>query len=211
MKIIGLRIEKYIDKSVSGHNCDFTYEDSEFERHIICAVLDDNTKVEIKLSCSEGECGSGWTTASFGYIDIVEVTKFDGYNYIPKQPLVIDDIKLNNNIEEYSNDVFYVSEYGGDSYYPNGGYSVNMDLFKELPRSCDSRPVWIFFGESNLGKTFLSSKLNDMEVYETDSSNILPEIITANVVVLGNKYKYDIDDIKKRLFGDVEVRYVEFK
>ena len=32
MKIIGLRIEKYIDKEVSGHNCDFEYNDAEFEK-----------------------------------------------------------------------------------------------------------------------------------------------------------------------------------
>ena len=211
MKIIGLRIEKYIDKSISGHNCDFIYEDSEFERHIICAVLDDNRKVEIKLSRSEGECGSGWTTATFGYIEINEVKKFDGYNYIPKHQLVIDDIIYRYDCEEYSNDVFNISEYGGDSYYPCGGYSVNMELFKELPRICNLRPVWIFTGASNLGKSFLSSKLNDLEVYETDSRDMLPDIITESVVVLGNKYKYNIDDIKKRLFGDVEVRIVEFK
>jgi hypothetical protein len=211
MKIIGLRIEKYIDKSVHGHNCDFTYEDSEFDRHIICGVLDDNTKVEIKLTRSEGECGSGWITATFGYIDIAAVKKFDGYNYIPKHSLVIDDIKLSKHIEEYSNDVFSVSEYGGDTYYPCGGYNVNMNLFKELPRSCNLRPVWIFFGGSNLGKTFLSSKLNDLEVYETDIRDTLPDTITESVIVLGNKYKYKIADIEERLFGDVEVRYVEFK
>lgn len=66
MKIIGLRIEKYIDKEISGHNCDFEFKDAEFEKHIICGVLDDNRKVEIELSHSEGECFSGWTTASWG-------------------------------------------------------------------------------------------------------------------------------------------------
>jgi hypothetical protein len=64
MKIIGLRIEKYIDTEVSGHNCNFDYQDVGFEKHIICGVLSDKRKVEIELSRSEGECGSGWTTAS---------------------------------------------------------------------------------------------------------------------------------------------------
>ena len=31
MKIIGLRVEKYIDKEVSEHNCNFEYQDAEFE------------------------------------------------------------------------------------------------------------------------------------------------------------------------------------
>ena len=50
MKIIGLRVEKYIDKGISGHNCDFEYTDEEFEKHILCAVLSNNEKVEIQLS-----------------------------------------------------------------------------------------------------------------------------------------------------------------
>ena len=73
MKIIGLRIEKYIDKEVSGHNCDFEYKDAEFEKHIICGILSDNRKVEIEMSVSEGECGSGWSTASWGNIKVTEV------------------------------------------------------------------------------------------------------------------------------------------
>jgi hypothetical protein len=86
-----------------------------------------------------------------------------------------------------------------------------MNLFKVLPRVSELRPVWIFTGPSNIGKTFLASKLNDLGVYETDSSDILPDVITEEIIVLGNKYKFDIDEIKKRLFGDVEVRIVEFK
>jgi hypothetical protein len=220
MRIIGLRIEKYIDKVVSGHNCDFKYEDSEFERHVICGVLDDNRKVEITLWQSEGECGSGWTTASFGHINVELVNKFGGYNYIPKTVLTVTDIEpdfdpsrysLDNYTEGYSNDVFTISEYGGDTYYPCGFYNVNMNLFKVLPRVSELRPVWIFTGPSNIGKTFLASKLNDLGVYETDSSDILPDVITEEIIVLGNKYKFDIDEIKKRLFGDVEVRIVEFK
>ena len=157
MKIIGLRIEKYIDKEVSGHNCDFEYKDAEFEKHIICGILSDNRKVEIEMSVSEGECGSGWSTASWGNIKVTEVKKFNGYTHIPKEVLNVEDVEPNfeGNI---SNDVFSIDEDGGCNYYPSGGYNVNMELFKETIRAKNLRPVWIFKGKSNSGKSFLASK-----------------------------------------------------
>ena len=210
MKIIGLRIEKYIDKEVSGHDCGFKYNDAEFEKHIICGVLSDNRKVEIELSHSEGECSSGWTTASWGHIKVTEVKRFNGYTHTPKEPIEIDDY-FPNFENDTDNKVFSISADGGDGYYPSGGYNVNMELFKETVRAKDLRPVWIFKGKSNSGKSFLASKLNDLEVYETDSNEQLPNSITASIVVLGNKYNYSIDDIKTKLFGEVEVQIVEFQ
>lgn len=209
MKIIGLRIEKYIDKEVSGHNCDFEYKDAEFEKHIICGVLSDNRKVEIEMSVSKGECGSGWSTASWGNIKVTKVKKFNGYTHIPKEVLKVDDVEPNfeGNI---SNDVFSIDEDGGCNYYPSGGYNVNMELFKETIRAKNLRPVWIFKGKSNSGKSFLASKLNDLEIYETDSNEKLPDVITASVIVVGNKYDFEIDDLKKLIFGEVEIQIVDF-
>ncbi len=209
MKIIGLRIEKYIDKEVSGHNCDFEYKDAEFEKHIICGVLSDNRKVEIEMSVSKGECCSGWSTASWGNIKVTEVKKFNGYTHIPKEVINVEDVEPNfeGNI---SNDVFSIDEDGGCNYYPSGGYNVNMELFKETIRAKNLRPVWIFKGKSNSGKSFLASKLNDLEIYETDSNEKLPDVITASVIVVGNKYDFEIDDLKKLIFGEVEIQIVDF-
>lgn len=210
MKIIGLRIEKYIDKCISGHNCDFIYNDAEFEKHIICGILSDNRKIEIELSQTEGECYSGWTTASWGYIKVTEVERFNGYTYIPIEPIEIEDY-LPCFTGDTENKVFSISEDGGDSYYPSGGYNINMQLFKKTIRTKDLRPVWIFNGKSNSGKSFLASRLIDLEVYETDSNELLPDSITASVIVLGNKYNHSIDDIKSKLFGENEIKIVEFK
>jgi hypothetical protein len=209
MKIIGLRIEKYIDKEVSGYNCDFEYKDAEFQRHIICGVLSDNRKVEIELSRSEGECGSGWSVASWGNIEVIEVSKFNGYTHVPKKPLNIADIEPSFN-DDISNEVFSVSSYGGDEYYPCGGYNVEMGLFKETSRSKDLRPVWIFKGKSNTGKSFLASKLKDVAIYETDRNEFLPDSITETIIVLGNKYPFTVEQIEEKLFGEVEVNIVEF-
>lgn len=209
MKIIGLRIEKYIDKEISGHNCDFEFKDAEFEKHIICGILDDNRKVEIELSHSEGECYSGWTTASWGHIKVTEVKKFNGYTFIPKQPLVVDDIEPNFD-GDISNEVFSVDIDGGDNYYPSGGYNVKMELFKETIRSKNLRPVWIFKGKSNSGKSFLASKLSELDVYETDSNETLPESIVSSVIVLGNKYDFTLEDVKNKIFGEADIQVVEF-
>lgn len=209
MKIIGLRIEKYIDKEVSGHNCDFEYKDAEFEKHIICGVLEDNRKVEIELSHSEGECGSGWTTASWGHIQVTEVKKFNGYTFIPKKTLIVADIEPNFD-DDISNEVFSVDYDGGDNYYPSGGYNVNMELFVETVRNKSLRPVWIFKGKSNSGKSFLASKLNELDVYETDSNEVLPESIVASVIVLGNKYDFNLEDVKSKIYGEAEIQVVEF-
>jgi hypothetical protein len=221
MKIIGLRIEKYIGTEVTGQNCDFDYHDAEFERHILLGVLSDNRKVKITLWEEQGECGSGWCCASWGHMQVDEVTNFGGYTYISKKELIIDDIKPNASIEDIDSDdsedwninnkVFNVSYCGGDCYYPGGSYNVDINLFTETSRHKDKRPVWIFKGESNSGKSFIASHLNKLSVYETDSSNILPDIIKEDVIVLGNKYKFAINDIKERIFGDCEICIVNFE
>jgi hypothetical protein len=200
MKIIGLRVEKYIGKEVSGHNCDFEYKDAEFEKHIILGLLEDNRKVEIELRYEEGECGSGWCTASYGIMDVKVVDKFNGYTHKPKNEILIDDIEPFDEIDEVNNHVFHCSYDGGDGYYPSGGYSVNMELFKPNGREKRNRPTYIFKGESGIGKSTLASKFNDdLVVFETDAYDNLPEIIIADVIVLGNRHKYTIDDIKQKV------------
>lgn len=198
MKIIGLRIEKYIGKKVSRHNCDFEYNDAEFEKHIILGLLEDNRKVEIELTNEEGECGSGWCTASWGNFEIKHVDKFNGYTHKPIKELIVEDI--NENAEDIENDVFSVDYNGGCIYYPSGGYNVNMDLFKANGREKELRPTYVFTGESGIGKSTLALKFNeDTIVFETDAYDTLPDKIIADVIVLGNKHKYSINDIKTRV------------
>ena len=212
MKIVGLRIEKYIGQAVEGHNCDFEYHDEEFERHILFGILEDKRKIQITLSASEGECGSGWCSASYGEMEVKEVKQFGGFNYIPIKELIVDDIEPDYEIateEEYRNDVFNISECGGDCYYPSGYYDVNMELFKSTVRTKEKRPVWIFTGKSNVGKSFIASH-TDLQVYETDRNESLPISITEDIIVLGNKYDFSEDDIKERIFGEYELCVVKF-
>lgn len=208
MKVVGLRIEKYIGEAVSGHNCDFEYNDVVMEKHIICAKDENNKKYEIVLSEDQGVCGSGWTTASWGHIELNEVERFNGFTHKPVKPLEIPAI--NDEKDYIDNDVFHLSYDGGDGYYPSGYYSVDMSLFKEGIRHKEKRPVWVFSGDSNTGKSFLSGKLNDLTVYETDSSEQLPDEIHADVIVLGQKYDFTVNDVGERIIGEHELIPVYF-
>jgi hypothetical protein len=64
MKVIGMNVEKYIGQGIEGENCDFKYFPKEMERHTIYGLLENNKKIKITLWDEEGECGSGWCTAS---------------------------------------------------------------------------------------------------------------------------------------------------
>jgi hypothetical protein len=46
--------------------------------------------------------------------------------------------------------------------------------------------------------------------YETDKANKLPNSITEDIVVIGNKYQFTIEEITEKLFGDCEVIPVKF-
>jgi hypothetical protein len=211
MRIVGMRIEKYIGQEVSGHNCDFEYTDAEFERHIIFGVTSGNKKIQITLYHEEGECGSGWCTASFGHIEVEEVSQFGGYTFVPKNRLVIEDLdpKQSYNWVSIDNEVFSVSYDGGDSYYPSGGYHVNESLFIKTPRAKTKRPVWLFVGDSNLGKSYIASH-TDFSVYETDSDPTLPDQILTDIIVLGKKYDFTIEEVKEKIFGEFELCVVNF-
>lgn len=222
MKVIGLRIEKYIGQEVSARNGDFEYNDAEFEKHVICCidkvsngVTEITTMFEIELSREESVCGSGWTTAFYGNMEINQVKKFNGFTHLPIKPLTIPqfDASFDRICDDIENNVFYYSYDGDDPYYPCGGYYVNMELFINTLRAKSLRPTYVFTGESGIGKSFLASKFDDIVVCETDGFDILPEIIIADVIVLGNKHGYTINDISSRI-RDTELvvcSFVSFK
>lgn len=96
----------------------------------------------------------------------------------------------------------------------NDEISINSKFFKlakKNDRVLEKRPVWIFKGDSGLGKSYISSYLVEFKsIYETDSSETLPNVIYDDIIVLGNKYNFSEEDIVSRLYGDVEVIKVNF-
>jgi hypothetical protein len=124
-------------------------------------------------------------------------------DHILSDRTIFSENNLYEEIENYKieNEFFKFSLVGGDIWYPNGYVKVNMEKFQEIKsiRHNDKRKVWIFYGESGTGKSYLSSKLN-IKKYETDMSEKLPKIIYDDIIILGNKYKYKIDDIIKKIY-----------
>ena len=201
MEVIGVREEKYIGTNVEEEaNLEFKYYKEEMTRHIICGLLPNNKKVEITLEDEYGECGSGWSVASWGKLNYKVVNKFNGYNYIPRKKIIINNFFENDT--DCENELFNVSFCGDDPFYPFGCYNINMDLLKKTPRVMEKRPTYIFTGESGIGKSFLSSRFkDDVKVLETDIYCDLPDKIICDVVVLGNKNKFSLEDVLLRL-GD---------
>lgn len=72
------------------------------------------------------------------------------------------------------------------------------------------RYIYIFIGESNIGKTHISQNLEGVDIYETDSSPILPDKMISNIIILGKRYIFDIDDIISRYNKNCIFIYVEF-
>ncbi len=219
VEVVGLRVEHALLQKCEGHNCDFTkYEDDGVK--YIFLLIDRGSSVnyyELTLYEEEGECMSGWMVARYGMSELKKVSKFSGKTHLPiKQgeeiTLPIKDNELymtppssysGSDIDyKVSNDFFTCSEYGEDHYYPEGYVHVNMDKFKlgNPHRVLDKRPVWIYYGESCSGKSYLTAKCDGMHVYETDMNSELPKGITASIIVLGNKYKFTIEDVKSNIF-----------
>lgn len=107
-----------------------------------------------------------------------------------------DDLKM---YDTYNNLILLINTKGDDEWYPCGYYKVNIDLFKATKRYDDKRHVYIFQGQSGIGKSHISHLLNDKIIFETDTYSKLPKKIKADIIVIGNKYSYTIEDIKSTL------------
>lgn len=208
--ISGLTNTFYVtDEWDCGANNEFVIKKKVGEKHSLYGYERDSKQlIAIHLSDSEGQCCSGWCTATFADIKIDNVNRFPSFSFIPTKHLEIT-LDINKGSEEINCkcEAFSFSEFGGDGYYPSGYYSINYDVFKTTPRYSDKRVVYVFQGPSGIGKSFITGKLdNSVTVFETDSCNELPSVIYEDIVVLGNKHGYSLDDIKSRLFKDPIVR-----
>ena len=213
--VCGMRAEHYLGEGPG--DVSFNMEPYEYVKEILfCTTANERVKLIIECTNEGGWCGSGYTTASFGFWSYKKVNDFGPATHLPKdhKPIKLLNMQYdgetnkiqideNNNTHEEDFGVFVYDDWG-DSYYPNSFVEVNYELFEELPRAMKKRPVWIFYGESGTGKSTLASMLSEEKnVYETDSANngILPDEILADIVVFGNKWKdkFTIDDIKHRI------------
>ena len=194
--LVGAYKQLYMATGCSGHNQNFNYESKQMEK-VFLHLLQPTTydKYEVVLWGSEGECGSGWTTATWGHFKLNKVNSFTNPPTYNCQPTLVDVAQTEDNIDIETLDnvrVASASYCGNDDYYPSGWYTFNESFFTVSPRAVDRMKVFVFKGPSAIGKSYLASKfVEGFKVYETDSSNELPtDMSDYDVVVLGNKYEF---------------------
>lgn len=227
-KVIGMR-EEFIMDMGPGQSA-FDEEPEENVRYVIFVkktvtqgnsyqTLSNDEYFSITLDTMYGWCGSGYTTASTGdiFIEYINSENIGPLTHVPvDKDLKLEKVMMDKSEEFWDLDIctnlFKVSYDGGDGYYPSGYADVNKEMFKKLPRAMSSRPRYIFYGNSGLGKTTLGMILGkSLSVYETDSNKDLPDKIWEDVVILSNKWNFTKEDVKDHLSSTDNVIYVGFE
>lgn len=214
-KVHSLRIEN----TMTYNNGSNQFEDNKI--YVLNCISTDTRieeKYEISLLTIEGDCYSGFCSASWGHGTIQRVDSFIGMTHKPVKELEFDlNIeRVNGQVElnDMSNGVFSIDYDGGDGWYPCGYAGLSDEkLFEETNRSKEKRPVWIFKGESALGKSYLAGIIANSgrmkTVYETDAHEKLNKI-HEDIIVVGNKYSHSIEEVKNHVEGECEIILVDF-
>jgi hypothetical protein len=169
--------------------------------------------IEVTFSHEYGSCGSGYTYATWGDAYLKKVNSIKDIHLKPiwaVENMIV--FFRNNNTARYDDARFsmhlvmapekklmYHTGYGGDPYYPSGGSFFDESMFEKTERYTERMKVYILTGDSGLVKSYIGNMLSDNTgVYETDMYRELNGLLHTNVVVLGNKHGYTVDDIKAR-------------
>lgn len=226
IQVIGLAVEKYVERCIDP---DDKRKKKVSERyHLLVRDIKNKRKYEITIQTRTWDSGCGYGLNTRGKIDIEKLDKNKPFSHTPIETMFIEGFSIDPSTlgwkqEHYTkryegdddiyieNNVFSFSEFGGDMCYPRGSARINMQRFAVLPRAMEKRPVWIIKGPSGTGKSTLAGHIEGLDVFETDSVDKLPKEIDADVIVLGNRSKFTVDDIKSHLFGEVNVIQVSFE
>ncbi|UZV41088.1 hypothetical protein vBVpaMR16F_22 [Vibrio phage vB_VpaM_R16F] len=73
------------------------------------------------------------------------------------------------------------------------------------------RPVFIYYGGSCLCKSHTAA-LTGKSIYETDVSEILPDTIKSEIIVIGNRSGFTLQDVEDRIYNkdNCKIIKVEF-
>ena len=187
-EIRGLRVEKYIQRI---NKIDYI----ESERYVFnCIQNKKNYEIIMYLKYINHEVKKT-------VFKIKEIRHFVGTSYLPIQ---IFSIMLDTNKKEHYNEAFDFNE---------TNISIKYDNFKKSNRLKKIRPVWIVKGQSGLGKSYLTSILSNnsnLTIYETDSNSKLADIICEDIIVIGNKHDFSIEEIEGKIYGRHESIIINF-
>jgi hypothetical protein len=198
-KLVGVR-------EIIDHQLSYCHGGQDCSRYDFC-LLDENRNKYIVVAGNEyTDCSSGYCSATRGYcMEPKRVEQFGTLHYIPKE-WIDDQITIRRGKDEgdiASSDTTFLdwSEDGGNSYYPSGYASLHISSFTKTSRHLGGqRVVYIFVGDSMLGKSHLAHSTN-LKVYECDISETLPELSEYDIIVIGGKYKFGIEQIKAKFIS----------
>ena len=212
LKVHSMRVE-YI-RTYNDRKDDF--EDN--SKYILNCISENNLKYEVSLWTLYGDCPSGFCGASWGCCEVRMVDSFIGSTHKPIKDLSFEIETKEGSFEDTiyyaKNDIFCVDSDGDDSWYPSGGVVITKELFTETNRMMNKRPVWIFKGDSGLGKSYIAGIIaansdRMKKVYETDAHEKIDNI-EADIIVVGNKYNHSLEEIESKIKGEHEIIYVDF-
>jgi len=144
LKIVGLKEEKYIGKTIQACKNSFIYNDIDRKRHILYCTTYDGTKYELTLweteTLYQTEKNNKSIVAQFGNYAVEKVINFGVFTHVPVFNNVEIDLnkleKAFKNNKSFDGFLFVISEcismFGGNNNYPCGGYCVCMRSFKPV-------------------------------------------------------------------------------
>ena len=132
LRIIGLVPEEYSQVYLEGTNCRFEKRTRPATRYYLYAE-DPDTGDFWKITLDENyeeECHSGWTTATYGFMERELVSTLPTLTHVPK---VETTLEVDFDSHDYKCDLFSYSLEGRDHYYPNGHVEIFWDNFTPAP------------------------------------------------------------------------------
>jgi hypothetical protein len=201
-RLIGLRVNKITNKG----NYDF---DPEYNSDIITEyefiTKENGVFYSYKLAIENGLCYSGYTTAQWLHSKKSELYERGSIHYAPKDKNLKFDIQR---VEGY----FKIYD-NYDSYYPTAEIDINFENWIDTKRSKIKKPLYVFTGDSGLGKSFIANH-TDLKVFETDGVLSVymeaPEFYKEyDIIVMGNKNGETLDDLVSYLESDKITEEIE--
>ena len=170
-ELIGISALPTVKTSVSGYNCDFVYRKVQGFDHVIHLLDNNSNKIMLKITKTESECFSGWTTATFVSLEVLSKgVPITHRNRKVERVTWIQDGSSYHLINNTGTEIVSIT-ITGDQYYPSDNYHVNLDYFKLVNPRVNSKPtVYVVVGNSGIGKSLLVSKFAEhVKVWDFDA------------------------------------------
>lgn len=201
--------------SLNPPNCNILRDNCTFKilgyNNLICAQNIEKHVILCEQQTTEFKFAVVFET--FGTWKLMSISTDYNYYNISYTPNNDTWININLNDQNVTNDMFSASNIRPNheiNSWVIEDFEIKHDSFTRTSMDITRRQVWILVGPSGLGKSFLASHLKNLWVYETDTSQELPEKIEHDVIVMGNKYRRSVIEIIRRIYEHVDVIPVTF-